>query len=367
MANNAYDKSRTELIKYEDSEFANLIADVPDFYTSKNDQTIWGSYLRNIAKELARLEYAHAYDIVGKDMRYLTPADIKRQWGDPLFISKNYPSSSQYDLDYKNLAIALQKAFIQGATVSAIEAVLSAYTGQIVQVEELFKNIGKTSDISDRNRMSITVRGIGQAPIESATSNAANLQTITSDLYGAIDMAKPAHVGVDLIVTIGPVEKISELITGRYGITDTLRIIAVMTENPEQDPLYIAPFLDSSHPDTGLAGGTVVYVSPISGDVKQVVNVYGVGFTNVVNVTLNGTSAEFAILGDRQLVMTVPSGAKTGFIVMTDNANNTISSNIPFIVQTGPITYMPTPGIVSPSINRVWEIKDDKTDVLNLD
>jgi hypothetical protein len=362
----AYDKSRQDLIQYEDSEFARLIANVPNFYLSKNDQTIWGAHLRSIAKELGRLEYYHAYDIVGKDMRYLTPADVRRQWGDPLFINKNYPSTLQYDLDYKNLAMALQKAFTQGATVESISEVLTAYTGQKVKVDELFKEIGKTADISDRNRIRVSVRGVGFTNTENVNESVAKLQSITSDLYGAIDKAKPAHIGVDLLVTIGPAENIGDYITGRYGITDTLRIIAVMEENPEQDALYQAPFLEK-HPDTGLGGGTIVYVSPISGDINQVVNVYGVGFTGVASVKLNGKPCVFTVLSDAQLIFTVPGGAKTGAIVITTAANVVVESNIDFIVKSGPVTYMPKPGVMSPVINKVWEIKTEKTEILDLD
>lgn len=367
MANvTAYDKSRQDLINYEDQEFRNLLSYVPNFYLAKNDQTIWGSYLRNVAAELGRLEYFHAYDIVGKDVQYLTPADIKRQWGDPLFINGNFPSALQYDLDYKNLAIGLMSAFTQGATTASIERVLLAYTGQTVKVTELFKEIGRTSDVSDRNRVRVAIRGVGFASDENVNDSVAKLQTITSDLYGAIDKAKPAHVGVDLVVSIGPAEDLGELITGRFGIADTLRVIAVMEENPEQDALYQAPFMTTDHPDTGLGGGSsIIYISPISGNIGQVVNVYGNEFVNVSAVKLNGLETAFTVLSTGQLMFTVPSGATTGLISITTPLG-VFEGSLDFVVQAGPVTYMPRPGVMSPAINKVWAIKDERVDILDM-
>ncbi len=363
----AYDKTREELIKYEDAEFNSLIANVPNFYISRNDQTLWGNFLRNVASELGRLEYYHSYDIVSKNPRFLNPADIKRQWNGPLFINRNYPSPLQYDQDYKNLAYDLLQAYNKGATTASIAAILVAYTGKTVVVEEMFKNIGKTADISDRNTLRISVRAVDFAPDENTQESIARLQFITSDLYSAIDRAKPAHVGVDLGVAIGPTEPISDYITGRFGITDELRIIAQLVENSVlDDPLYQAPFLTGVHPDTGLASASLVYFSPASGDIGQSVNVYGSGFTGATQVKLDGVFAAFTVLGDGQINLTVPAGAITGPIIIT-TPNGNITSPVDFEVQSGPLTYLPKPGAVGPSISKVWEIKDENLDTLDLD
>ena len=161
-----YDRSRDELLPYEDSEFAQLIANVPNFYISMTDQTIWGSLLRDVAAELGRLEYAHSYDIIGKDPTYLTPPDAKRQWNDPLFINKNYPQNDQFDLDYKALVNGLIKAFQKGATVQSIQEVIKGYTGQDIKIEEQWTRIKDGYyDPSVRNMLRMSVK-IGGASVD---------------------------------------------------------------------------------------------------------------------------------------------------------------------------------------------------------
>jgi hypothetical protein len=372
----AYEKTREDLIQYEDSEFRQLIANVPNFYISRNDQTMWGRHLRNVAAELGRLEFYHAYDIVGKDPRFLNPADAKRQWEGPLFINRNYPGVTGYDQDYKNLVIDLLKAYTKGATTASISAILTAYTGQPTLVEELFKKIGKTSDVSDRNTLKISVRAVGLPDSAINATNISWLQNITSDLYSAVDKAKPAHVGVDLGVAVGPIEDVSVFITGRFGITDELRIIAQVVEHSKlDDPIYQAPFLDGTTPNTGLASTSIVFFSPASGPVGQEVNVYGAGFTGATQVKVNdiilfprsiSNPNGFLLLGDGQLVFNIPVNATTGPVVIS-TPTTSIESPIDLIIQDGPLTYASRPGAVSPNISKVWEIKGEKLDTFNLD
>ena len=371
-----YEKTREELLQYEDSEFRQLIANVPNFYISRNDQTMWGNYLRNVARELGKLEFYHAYDIVGKNPRFLNPADAKRQWGDPLFISRSYPSVLQYDQDYKNLVCDLLEAYNKGATTASISEILKAYTGKDVVVEELFKQIGKQADVSDRNTIKINIRAVEFSSKENTNDNISRLQSITSDLYGAIDRAKPAHVGVDLSISIGPAEHIGKYITGRFGITDELRIIVLNVEASKLDnPLYQAPFLDPNTPNTGLASNSIVFVSPASGPVGQEVNIYGAGFSGATQLKTDGlivapksdlNPTGFTILGDGQIVFNIPVGAETGFLTITTPSGD-IKSPIALIVQDGPLTYTPRPGILSPTLTTVWEIRDEHLDTLNLD
>lgn len=334
-----YDRSRDELLPYEDSEFASLIANVPNFYISQTDQTVWGSLLRDVAAELGRLEYFHAYDIVGKNPAYLTPPDAKRQWNDPLFINRNYPHSDQYDLDYKALVVGLIKAFQLGATTTSIQGVIKAYTGQDIQVEELFKGIGTYYDGTVRNMVQLAVKVAGAADsgvmIDLETTGAVSidrLKTITDDLYGAIDLAKPAHVGLNLTTVFGLDERIGDFIHGRYGIDDSLRIIALMVEGqPIPDPLYQAPFFDPTHPDTGLAS--------TSADNPQH-NVFAQAGGNPPPAQETYTLGEF---------VTYSGGTYTKGVVTT-------TGNPP-----------PRPGVVSPLMSQVWEVQDDTLDIMDMD
>lgn len=340
-----YDRSRDELTVYEDSEFDQVLANVPNFYISQTDQTVWGSLLRDVAAELGRLEYMHSYDIISKDPKYLTPPDAKRQWNEPLFINKNYPQNDQFDLDYKNLVIGLIRAFQLGATPASIQGVIKSYTGQDIEVDELYKKINNGYyDATSRNMIRLAVRVGGSGSNElialdgansaQASANISKLKTITDDLYGAIDLAKPAHVGLNLTTIFGLDEQIGQLIWGRYGITDELRIIAqLVEEEPLPSPLYLAPFFDQTHPDTGLAS--------VSAD-------------NIMHTTFtpSGTPAP------------PPSNPAHGYTEAEFIAAKLAS--VPGTVTTVG-TPPPYPGVLSPQLNRIWEVHDEQLDIMDLD
>ena len=84
-----YNKSREQLLPYEDARLNSLLQAVADFYVTRNDQSIWGNFLRGLAVELARLDYDYSYDLVNKDPSLLTPPDIRRRWAAPLYVSSN--------------------------------------------------------------------------------------------------------------------------------------------------------------------------------------------------------------------------------------------------------------------------------------
>jgi len=153
-----YNRSRTDLLRYEDARFNSLIQAVADFYSTRNDQSIWGNFLRALAIELARLDYDYSYDLVGKDPSLLTPPDIRRRWASPLYVSSNWPAPGQYDTQFKQMLVELLAAYRMGTTVEAIQDVIEAYTGIDIQVIELYKEIGNgVVDQSDRNTLSVSV------------------------------------------------------------------------------------------------------------------------------------------------------------------------------------------------------------------
>lgn len=92
-----YLRSREDLLQYEDSRFQSLINAMANFYVTRNDQSVWGSFLRAVAMELARLEYMYSYDVVAKNPSFLTPPDIKRQYADPLFVTGTFQQATQFD------------------------------------------------------------------------------------------------------------------------------------------------------------------------------------------------------------------------------------------------------------------------------
>src|SRR5271167_3643586 len=212
MANNnpdlLYYKSRDDLLQYEDAKFNSLIQALANFYSTRNDQSIWGNFIRALAQELGRIDFGYNYDIVGKNPSFLTPPDIRRRWAAPLYISSNWPSPQQTDIQYKEMLVDLIAAYRMGTTVEAIHDVILAYTGISINVVELYKQIGNgIFDQSDRNAISVSVAvgNAGSNPLTTVTS-LLQLQTIVQSLYNAIALAKPAHVGLEFTTIFGEAE-----------------------------------------------------------------------------------------------------------------------------------------------------------------
>src|SRR5258708_901150 len=177
MANNnpdlLYLRSREDLLRYEDARLNSLVQAVADLYSTRNDQSIWGNFLRALAIELSKLDFDYSYDLVSKDPSLLTPPDIRRRWSAPLYVSSNWPSPGQFDTQYKQMLVELIAAYQQGTTVEAMQGVIRAYTGININVVELYKQIGNgVFDQSDRNAISVSVQvgGAGSNPLNTVTS-----------------------------------------------------------------------------------------------------------------------------------------------------------------------------------------------------
>jgi hypothetical protein len=262
MANNpdiVYLRSREDLLQYEESRLNSLINGMANYYTTRNDQSLFGNILRALARELAKMEYGYAYDLVNKEPQFLTPPDIRRRWADPLFVSRNYPASGQSDLAFRQMLVDLLLAYKEGATTKAIHDVILAYTGKSIVVEELYKEVGKFFDESDRNAITVSVNVGGTNPLADI-QNIIQLQAVTRDLYGAIDVTKPAHVGINF-TTVFEVS-VDEIIT---GIQDQLRIFVSLVEDEPFDPMLIqAPVLDPLNPQTTIAAYGLKFLPKIS-------------------------------------------------------------------------------------------------------
>jgi len=286
-----YLRTRESLLQYEDARFNSLINAMANYYTTRNDQSVWGSFLRAVAMELARIEYMYSYDVVAKNPSFLTPPDIKREYADPLFITGSFQQSGQFDsgdfgasfanwtadigiilgaaildsngniqvcttvgttgltepqwalslgatttdgnvvwtnygpapevlaypIGYRDMLVDLLAAYQEGATAKSIQDVIYAYTGKQIIVEELYKEIvpGGFYDQSDRNAVKVSVNVGGTDPLTDVQS-LTELQQITNSLYGAIDLAKPAHVGLEFTTIFGADENIDCYISPRY-------------------------------------------------------------------------------------------------------------------------------------------------------
>lgn len=252
LADSLYFPARYALYQQERLSFSNVLSAVPNYYyTQAYETSTFGAMLQAVAREQARLEWYYQYDVVTRDPKKLYPHDAKRQYAGPLFISRNYPSNDQTDSAYRDMVVGLIAAFRKGATAPAIADVIKAYTGQNFYVEELYRQIGKSSyyDQSDRNAIRVSVYANSRSGYNTVQAN-----TLSQDLYDAVDLAKPAHVGINLTSIFGLDENIGENI-GR--ITDQLQIRMQLVEEEQLEPmLTLGPLRDPKSPDTRLAPKT---------------------------------------------------------------------------------------------------------------
>jgi hypothetical protein len=156
QADIAYQRSREDLLPYEDGRFNALFAAFANCYPLKSDYTIFAAFVRALARELARAEYQNSYSMVATDPNFLTPPDIKRQFADLLKINKSFPSASQDDQQYKQMLVDLAPAYNLGTVTAAIKAVIKAYTGEDVAVRELSQEVG-TGVVQDYDRNYIQI------------------------------------------------------------------------------------------------------------------------------------------------------------------------------------------------------------------
>jgi uncharacterized repeat protein (TIGR03803 family) len=78
--------------------------------------------------------------------------------------------------------------------------------------------------------------------------------------------------------------------------------------------------------------GQFVVTQPTSGTIGAAVNILGTNLTGAISVTFNGTAAAFTVVSRSLITTTVPTGATTGRVRVT-NPGGTLSSNVPFTVN----------------------------------
>lgn len=86
-----------------------------------------------------------------------------------------------------------------------------------------------------------------------------------------------------------------------------------------------------------------------SGIVGYKVQILGQGFTGTTAVSFNGIPATFTVVSDTYLTATVPAGATTGFVTVTE-PSGTLKSNPLFRVTPQVLSLSPTSGPVGTSV-----------------
>ncbi len=89
--------------------------------------------------------------------------------------------------------------------------------------------------------------------------------------------------------------------------------------------------------------GPFVTFLPAARPIGHVVQIFGQGFTGATGVSFNGTTAAFTVESDTYLTATVPAGATTGFVTVTESSG-TLTSNKVFRVTPQISSFSPTSG-----------------------
>lgn len=92
-----------------------------------------------------------------------------------------------------------------------------------------------------------------------------------------------------------------------------------------------------------------VALLPYSGKVGKTIEVLGQGFNSSTTVAFNGTPSTPTIVSSTYLTVTVPAGAKTGFVTVA-TTSGTLTSNKKFLVTPQITSFNPTSGSVGTSV-----------------
>ena len=207
---------------------------------------------------------------------------------------------------------------------------------------------------------SFTVDNDGQitaAVPSGATSGPISVTTVTGTGTSASSFAvtPPAPVISSFTPTNGPVGTLVTInglnlsnassvtiggVAAAIGTNSATQIQATVGNGAATGPALIFVTTPGGTADSSLdtpANFTVTVVSnppsitsftPTSGGAGTVVTVNGVNFTGTTSVTFNGTSATFNFVSDSQLTATVPAGATTGPISVTNGSGTTDTTNL---------------------------------------
>ena len=100
---------------------------------------------------------------------------------------------------------------------------------------------------------------------------------------------------------------------------------------------------------TSATAPTITLFSPTSGPVGDNVTITGTNFTGATAVAFNGKAASFTVVSDTQITTSVPAGATSGPIAVTNNAGTTASSTS-FTVVPAILSFSPGSGVLGTPI-----------------
>ncbi len=189
-----------------------LPSNYPDDFST--NAAIWN---RVMAREFARLNCD--MDFLSDDKQYTTTRIrfLQQILGERLFLGKQIAPPLYNDKSYREYLIAIKDAYLRGSTVESLEELASQFTGQEVNIRELYleaRQPDSSLDVSDTHMMVVDVM------VADALRAGYNINMLKQELDFFINLTKPAHTLYDtrLIWTETIiVNKIHDIIFGDTG------------------------------------------------------------------------------------------------------------------------------------------------------
>ncbi len=175
---------------------------------------------------------------------------------------------------------------------------------------------------------------------------AGSFQVITPAVAPTITSFSPPTGGTGSSVVIvgsgfcGATSVAFNLTNATFTVNSNNQITAVVPAGATTGPIHVtsnAGTIASATNFTPASATTITSFTPTSGPVGTSVVITGTGFVTVTSVKFNGVAAVSPVTNSAtQITATVPTGATTGPITVTD-AGGTATSTTSFTVTTGPV------------------------------
>ncbi|MGH7597988.1 MAG: DUF7594 domain-containing protein, partial [bacterium] len=150
----------------------------------------------------------------------------------------------------------------------------------------------------------------------------------------------PSGAGDPLIKSSGGAD-INDATVSKHNVNSTTGLLVLASDEVNRYYYHNYIALSSSGPPPP----TIASFSPANGSTDTPVTIIGNNFNGVTSVKFNGTTAGFSINSSGQITATVPAGATTGKISVTNSVGTSISVD-DFVINTGgssgPLTFYPT-------------------------
>ncbi len=124
-----------------------------------------------------------------------------------------------------------------------------------------------------------------------------------------------------------------------FSVQNDSRLIATVPGGSSSGPLTVNGFAGSASANFFVGNPPIVNtLTPAGGPPGTVVTIAGSGFTGTTGVSFGALAAPFAIQSDAEIVATVPAGAQTGFVTVTNPTGSAPSQTAFFVGSPAAVT-----------------------------